>query len=110
MMKKRTTTLGSSHPFSSKWWWSGAIRKIRRPVNLNETTWRMTDTASRTKIPPAMTSAAYKADALKTAKYVPMGVHHKRASEVLAANKATPPEVVQFLKDYVGKHSKKRKK
>ena len=59
---------------------------------------------------PAMTSAAYKADALKTAKYVPMGVHHKRASEVLAANKATPPEVVQFLKDYVGKHSKKRKK
>ena len=29
MIQNRTMTLGSAHPFSSKWWWSGAIRKIR---------------------------------------------------------------------------------
>lgn len=59
---------------------------------------------------PAMTSAAYKADAKKTAKYVPTGVPHQRATEVLGANKSTPPEVVKFLKEYVAKHSKKKKK
>jgi tripartite-type tricarboxylate transporter receptor subunit TctC len=59
---------------------------------------------------PAMTSTAYKADALKTTKYVPTGIHHKRASEVLSANKATPPEVVKFFKSYIAKHAKKRKK
>jgi|GEM_PF-4693360 len=24
--------LGSAHPFNSKWWWTGAILKIRRPL------------------------------------------------------------------------------
>ncbi len=65
--------------------------------------------AFRAAFIPAMTSAAYKADAKKTAKYVPTGIHHSRASEVLSANQATPPEVVKFLKGYVAKHSKKKK-
>ncbi len=56
---------------------------------------------------PAMTSAAYEADAMKTVKYVPAPADYKRATEVLSANKATPPEVVKFLKDYVAQHSKK---
>ena len=59
---------------------------------------------------PAMTSAAFKADAIKTVKYVPGAADHRRATEVLSANKETPQEVVSFLKDYVAKHSKKRKK
>jgi hypothetical protein len=41
--QKRTMTRGSGQPLSSKWWCSGAIRKIRRPVSLNEATWRMTE-------------------------------------------------------------------
>ena len=57
-----------------------------------------------------MSSAAYKADALKTVKYVPAPADHKRAREVLSANKKTPPEVVKFLSDYVAKHSKPKKK
>lgn len=57
---------------------------------------------------PAMTSDAYKADAKKTAKYVPTGVHYTRAKKVLSANLATPPNVVKFLKEYVAKHSKRK--
>ena len=58
----------------------------------------------------AMNSAEYKADAKDTVKYVPAPADHKRATEVLSANKATPPEVVAFLKEYVAKHSTKKKK
>ena len=64
-------------------------------------------TAFRKGFMPAMTSAAYKADAIKTVKYVPAPADHVRATEVLAANQATPPEIVEFLKSYVAKHSKK---
>jgi len=39
-------------------WWRGAIRKIRRPVSRNDATWRMTDSASTTKIPPRRAGAA----------------------------------------------------
>ena len=35
----RAMTFGSLQPISSKWWWSGAIRKTRLPVSLNEATW-----------------------------------------------------------------------
>ncbi|MBL6958304.1 MAG: hypothetical protein ISR52_04935 [Rhodospirillales bacterium] len=66
--------------------------------------------AFRKAFVPAMSSAAYKADALKTVKYVPAPADHKRAREVLSANKKTPPEVVKFLSDYVAKHSKPKKK
>ncbi len=34
MIQKRMTTVGSDQPFFSKWWWIGAIRKKRFPVNL----------------------------------------------------------------------------
>ena len=36
MIQNRMTTVISSHPSSSKWWWSGAIRKTRLPVVLND--------------------------------------------------------------------------
>ena len=31
-IQKRTVTLGSATPSSSKWWWSGAILKMRLPL------------------------------------------------------------------------------
>ena len=31
MIQKRITTLGSGQPFFSKWWWKGAMRKMRLP-------------------------------------------------------------------------------
>ena len=57
-IQKRTMILGSGHPFFSKWWWIGAMRKIRRPVSLKLTTWTMTLTASRKKTPPRMVEGA----------------------------------------------------
>src|SRR5690606_40106958 len=46
MIQKRTITRGSGQPFSSKWWWMGAIRNTRFPVSLNEATWIITDRVS----------------------------------------------------------------
>src|SRR5215217_4008706 len=40
-MMKRVMTFGSLHPISSKWWWMGAILKMRFPRSLNEPTCRM---------------------------------------------------------------------
>ncbi len=37
-IQNRTTICCSGHPSCSKWWWTGAIRKTRRPVILNEAT------------------------------------------------------------------------
>src|SRR4030095_8273005 len=56
-IQNRITTFDSSQPDSSKWWWSGAMRKIRTPRVLKEPTWRMTDIASRTNSPPTTTSS-----------------------------------------------------
>ena len=47
----------SDQAFISKWWWIGAIRKRRRPQYLNEKTWRITESASTTKIPPIRSSS-----------------------------------------------------
>ena len=58
MIQKRTMTLGSGQPFFSKWWWIGAIRKMRLPVSLNEVTCVMTLTASTTKMPPSITESS----------------------------------------------------
>ena len=52
MIQKRTMIFVSDHAFISKWWWIGVIRKIRRPQYLNDATWRITDSASITKMPP----------------------------------------------------------
>ena len=52
MIQKRTMMRGSGQPFCSKWWWIGAIRNTRRPNSLKLTTWVMTLTASRKKMPP----------------------------------------------------------
>ena len=45
-------TVISGHPRSSKWWWNGAMRKIRRPKRRKLSTWRITDAVSATKSPP----------------------------------------------------------
>ena len=34
MIQKRTMIFGSGQPFFSKWWWIGAIRKMRLPREL----------------------------------------------------------------------------
>src|SRR5450759_2780507 len=54
-MTNRAMTFGSLQPMSSKWWCSGAMRKTRLPVSLNDATWITTDAASSTKTPPTMT-------------------------------------------------------
>ena len=43
---------------SSKWWWSGAILKTRRPVSLKLATWITTDRVIRTKSPPSTASSS----------------------------------------------------
>ncbi len=57
MIQKRTMIFGSAHPFSSKWWWMGAIMKIRLPVVRKEKTWRITLTVSARKTPWRMALA-----------------------------------------------------
>ena len=52
IIQKRITIVGSAQPFFSKWWWIGAILKILFPVSLNEITWIITDTVSKTNSPP----------------------------------------------------------
>src|SRR6185503_10487574 len=58
MIQKRTMTLGSAHPTSSKWWCSGDMRKTRLPVSLKEATCTITDSASSTNRPPTSTSSS----------------------------------------------------
>ena len=48
MIQNLTTTVDSAQPFFSKWWCIGAILKTLLPVSLYETTWTITDAASRT--------------------------------------------------------------
>src|SRR5215831_1482748 len=55
-IQKRTMICGSGHPNNTKWWCSGAMRKIRLRRSLYDTTWKMTEVASITKTPPARTS------------------------------------------------------
>src|SRR5436190_8127315 len=62
MIQKRTTTCVSVQPLFSKWWCSGAISRMRRPVPyfffvyLKYATWIITETASTTKMPPMIAS------------------------------------------------------
>ena len=57
-IQKRTMIFVSDHAFISKWWWIGAIRKIRRPHHLKVSTWSITESASITKMPPTSTSSS----------------------------------------------------
>src|SRR5205085_6658757 len=62
MIQKRITTCVSFQPVFSKWWCSGAISRMRRPVTylrlvyLKYITCTITDSASTTKMPPMMAS------------------------------------------------------
>src|SRR4029079_19573095 len=58
MIQKRTITRGSGQPLSSKWWWIGAIRKMRLPVSLKLATCSITETVSSTNTPPITTRAS----------------------------------------------------
>ncbi len=49
-------TVVSGHPASSKWWWIGAIRKMRRWNRRKLMTCMITETVSMTKSPPMMSS------------------------------------------------------
>src|SRR5262249_57983010 len=51
-IQKRTMICGSGQPRSSKWWWMGAIRKIRLRRSRNPTTWPITHTAPTSTPPP----------------------------------------------------------
>ena len=53
MIQKRTMICGSGQPIFSKWWWIGAIRKMRLPRQLERRRpATITDSASTTKMPP----------------------------------------------------------
>ena len=70
---RRMITVVSGHPPNSKWWWSGAIRKTRRPSSRKLPTWRMTDTVSMTKSPPMMGNrSAVLVDSASAARPAPM--------------------------------------
>src|ERR1035441_3852782 len=55
-IQNRMMTFDSGHPASSKWWWSGAIRKMRLPRSLKEPTCRITEAVSATNTPRTRTS------------------------------------------------------
>src|SRR5205814_7250816 len=56
-IQKRRMIFVSDHAISSKWWWTGAIRKTRLRKRWNENTWIRTDSASITKMLPMMRSS-----------------------------------------------------
>ena len=45
MIKKRSMILVSDQARSSKWWWTGAISRIRRLKALKAATWSATESA-----------------------------------------------------------------
>ena len=57
-IQKRMITVVSGQPTSSKWWWTGAMRKIRLPVSLKLPTWMITDIVSNTNSPPMIGSSS----------------------------------------------------
>ena len=56
--QKRTITVFSVQPASSKWWCSGAIRNTRRRVARKKATWMTTDRVTATNSPPSTTSSS----------------------------------------------------
>ena len=58
MIQNRMTMVSSSQPSSSKWCWSGAMRKIRLPVSLNDATCMITDSVMTTNRPPMSRSSS----------------------------------------------------
>ena len=59
MIQKRTITVNSGHPASSKWWWIGDMRNTRLPNPRNEITCTITDIVSITYSPPRMTRSSW---------------------------------------------------
>ena len=56
MIQKRTMIFVSLHAFISKWCWIGAIRKMRLPQYLNDSTCKITESATSAKMPPTKSS------------------------------------------------------
>ena len=59
-IQKRTMTVVSGQPRSSKWWWIGAMRNTRRPKSRKLTTWIITDSVSITNRPPMTGSSRWR--------------------------------------------------
>ena len=62
--------------------------------------------AIRKAIVPALSTEAFKKDALKILTYVPGAVEYERAKVIIASTKEVPAEVVTYLKAYIAKNSK----
>src|SRR5436190_16600675 len=56
-IQKRSVIFDSGSPWNWKWWWSGAIEKIRRPVVLKLRICSSEEPASMTKTPPTRKSS-----------------------------------------------------
>ncbi len=63
--------------------------------------------ALRKAFMPALTSAAYHAEATKILSYAPAPADHNRAVQVLRAPSKISKIVVKYFSDYVKAHSKK---
>src|SRR4030095_12973291 len=70
-IQKRTITVFSFHPLSSKWWWIGEILMIPRPVILKLRTCKITDSASMTNTPPTITRRISCLQQMATAPSIP---------------------------------------
>ena len=55
--QNRMITVVSAQPVSSKWWWNGAIRNTRRPVERNAMIWITTEVTSATNSAPRTTAS-----------------------------------------------------
>src|SRR5437763_10656830 len=53
-IQKRTMTVVSGQPISSKWWWMGAMRKTRRWNRRKAVTCTTTDSVTSTNTPPTI--------------------------------------------------------
>ena len=95
MIQKRITMVGSAQPFFSKWWCSGAMRKTRRPVRLNQNTWMMTDSVSTTNSPPTMASTTSCLVATATAPSAPPSARLTRVAHEHRRRRGVEPQEAQ---------------
>ena len=62
--------------------------------------------AFRKAFVPALSTDAYKKEAVKVLTYAPEPHEWQKTANVLASTKDVPASVVKYLKSYIAKHSK----
>ncbi len=62
--------------------------------------------AFRKAFVPALSTDAYKKEAVKVLTYAPEPHEWRKTAKVIAATKHVPARVVKYLKTYIAKHSK----